>query len=311
MLRITQLSAAKHLRFYLPIFLCALAALALMSWQLANSAAGNELSLGEEARSEAPTVVAINSATQFNWKTKDVVLNMRRLAVNCYPDLLKEKYIPSQIVFGAIRDNRPWWGTAGEAVFGSGDSSILGPAEESRFILNPFMLVGINSATLGIWNRDKITPEDIANADFPFYWSPEQLKFDAKNASAHLTYNVSDFLKRINASGKLAHAVTTPKFSLVAYNARDFGYQYILVDLKKSSNVANECQSAEPARLHQFIHCGGTCGYPGGCNNMSPFTPEIDRLNFTTLPAHLVVNLWKNRPFSQQPADFSMTIDLH
>jgi hypothetical protein len=53
----------------------------------------------------------------------------------------------------------------------------------------------------------------------------------------------------------------------------------------------------------QFLHQGGSCGYPGGCNNTSPPTPEIEGLQVTALPAKVVIWLWKQQPISlgQEP----------
>jgi hypothetical protein len=271
----------------------------------------NELSLGAEAKSQFPVPVPLNKPTELNFKTLDEILEMRFRALVRTPALLKGSYEPEPAVFERIEDKRPWWGTAGAAIYGAGERSILGPAEESRFILNPLLLVAANSATVGIWRPDRITREDINNPDFPFFWSPEQLQFDPKNSTATVIYNVTDYLSRINATGKLEKPVTTPNFSLVAYNARDFGYNFIYLDVRKSSNISNMHSTYQPARLRQMIHCGGSCGFPGGCNNMSPFIKEIDRLSFTELPAKAVVSLWKEYPGSvERPADFTVIIQL-
>jgi hypothetical protein len=271
----------------------------------------NELALGKDATAEAPISVPVNGLGNFNKKTRAEIIQMRTENLMKTPQLLKGEYKPDEGVFSAILDYRPWWGAAGAAVFGAGERSILGPAEESRFVLNPMILVGVNSATAQIWREDKITEEDINNYDFPYFWVPESVEFDAKNARATVVYNVTDYHNRILDTNKLERPVITPKFSLVAYNARDFGYEYIYPDLKASTNITNEHDTGQPVRITQMIHCGGTCGYPGGCNNMSPYTAGIDRMAFTQLPAKLVVYLWKRYPSSvQQTPDFTMTIDL-
>lgn len=61
----------------------------------------------------------------------------------------------------------------------------------------------------------------------------------------------------------------------------------------------------------QFIHKGGSCGYPGGCNNMSPQTPPIDGISLDDLPAKIVVWLWRTRPDSVEvKPDFKYTIEI-
>jgi len=278
---------------------------------LCRQSLANELSLGADAKSQFPVAVPLNKPAELNFKTRDEILEMRFRALAPAAILIKGSYEPDPAVFGAIVDKRPWWGTAGAAIYGAGERSILGPSEESRFILNPLLLVAANSATIGIWNPDRITSVEVNNPNFPFFWGPEQLQFDAKNSSATVIYNVTDYIARINATGKLEKPITTPNFSLVAYNARDFGYQYIYLDMRKSSNISNMHSTFQPTRLRQMIHCGGTCGFPGGCNNMSPFMKEIDRLGFTDLPAKAVVSLWKQDPGTiEQRPDFTMIIQL-
>ena len=275
------------------------------------SSCANELAVGKDAKLQQPVVVPLNLASDLNFKSRDAILEMRFKEIARNSVLIKGNYEPSMDVFGDIEDGKPWWGMAGATVYGAGEKSIVGPAEESRFILNPLLLVGLNSATAEIWRSDRITEEDIGNRNFPYFWAPANLQFDPSSSSASVEYNVGDYLLRIIGTGKLLRPVNTANFSLVAYNARDFGYDYIYLDTKKSTNVTNMYGSFQPVRLRQFIHCGGSCGYPGGCNNMSPFTREIDRLVFTDLPAKLVVYLWKRYPGSiDRPADFTMNILL-
>ena len=61
-------------------------------------------------------------------------------------------------------------------------------------------------------------------------------------------------------------------------------------------NVSKDDLPCEAVRILHFIHRGGSCGYPGGCNNGSPYQPELDNFRVEALPAHLDVLLWRNRP---------------
>jgi hypothetical protein len=269
----------------------------------------NELAVGSQAP-QSPLVIPLNKPADLNGKTQQEILAMRSQIVAGNAALVRGAYVPNQDVFGEIVDGRPWWGTAGAAIYGAGSQSILGPSEESRFILNPMLLVGLNSATLEIWRADLMSESDINNPDFPYFWPPERLEMDAKNYRAMVSYDVTGYLKRINDTGKLTKPVLTPNFSLVAYNARDFGYNYIYADMQQCKNIKNQFDERRPVRLTQFIHCGGSCGYPGGCNNMSPYTQAIDRLLFTKLPARVTVYLWKQQPTVSQVPDFTVYIDL-
>ncbi len=275
------------------------------------SAMANELLVGPSSKISSALAIPLRKPKSFNWKTSAEVLQLRKDAVNANADLLLYRYSASREVFGKIEDKRPWWGSAGQTVFGRGQNSITGVSEESRFILNPYLLVAANSATVGIFNPEKFTGKELDSDGFPFFWSPESLTWEPREKRATASYNIRGYLTQINSSGKLFRRILPNEFSLVAYNARDLGYRYIYLDTQTSKNVVNQQKVTAPVFISQFIHCGGTCGYPGGCNNMSPFTREIDRCVLTAVPAKAVVKLWKDRPYSlgQEP-DFLFTLNF-
>jgi hypothetical protein len=272
--------------------------------------ASNSLAVGSLSRAAGPVSVPLNGPAEFNWKKREEILNMRRAAIARTPQLLAHQYQPTEDIFEQVEDGKPWWGFAGECVYGKGMASIKGFAEESRFVLNPFMLVACNPATLGIWNTSKLNPDQMNDPRFPFYWMPESLVYKPKEQTAELTYNISNYLRAVSAQPALAtEASQLRKFSLVAYNARDMGYNFIYLDTKKSKDVENDNHPHDATFIGQFIHCGGTCGYAGGCNNMSPFIAEIDRCRLNKLPASAVIYLWKERPESvESKPDFTYYI---
>jgi hypothetical protein len=270
----------------------------------------NELSLGPSSKQSGLVNIPLRKPAAFNFKTREEILNMRKQAIDANSNLLLYRYQPSPEIFNPIEDKKPWWGLAGQAVFGKGDKAITGLSEESRFVLNPYLLVAANSATIGIWDPKKLTAQDLNSDSFPYFWQPDQLILDPRNKRGSVSYPIRRYLQQINTSGKLLVNTMPSEFSLVAYNARDMGYHYILLDAAQSQNVANTVRVDRPVYIGQFIHCGGSCGYPGGCNNMSPFTREIDRCRLLRLPARAVVKLWKDRPFDNQEPDFVWTIDF-
>lgn len=273
----------------------------------------NALAVGKAAKARGSLNIPINPVDDFNWKTREQVLDMRRKQLNKFPQLLAAPYKPYPPIWAAVEDKRPWWGTAGSGVWGPGPRSIEGPAEESRFVLNPFMLVGVNPNTLQIWDGSKLKKEDLVNPSFPFFWLPESLVYNADQSFATVTYNITKYQESIKKPGALKFNDVFPnRFSLVAYNARDFGYNYIWLNQSRSINVQNDNRSGDPVMIRQMLHCGGTCRYDlQGCNNMSPFMKEIDRLRFSSLPARAVVYLWREEPstVSVKP-DFIFVIDF-
>lgn len=271
----------------------------------------NEVAIGRSARLSGTVEIPVNRPVNLNWRTRDEIFSLRKQALDRTPGLLLDSYLPSDKVFGAVEDRKPWWGLAGECVFGSGERSIDGNSEESRFILNPYLLVGINPATLGIWNPGRVTARDVMDPTFPYQWELESLKWLPRQNCAFAVYNVTKWHKSVSATGKLLGPVMANRFSLVAYNARDFGFHYIFLDLGKSINILNDNNPREPVFIRQMLHCGGTCGYEGGCNNMSPYMSEIDRCRYTSLPARATVYLWKEEPGSiQSPPDMTFFVEL-
>ena len=268
--------------------------------------AENELSVGSKAGSLTSIDLDINNPQDLSFKSKSEILALRSAMVAKYPQLLSGTYQPDDEVFSRLESDKPWWGLSGEAVWGPGKRSIEGSSEESRFLLNPFMLVAANPYSYNIWDPQKITDNDLSRADFPYTWLPQVVHWSADKSSAEVDYRVSAYNEQLYAwREKLRVQKIMPKFALVAYNARDFGYQWIWLATDRSSNIECLQKPSHATRITQMIHCGGTCGYPGGCNNMSPSIPDIDEIAYTQLPAKACIYLWK-----EKPADVTQTPDM-
>ena len=264
----------------------------------------NVLAIGSEAA--ARDVIAINCAkpVPLNFMTKAQVLNLRREAVLLYPTLIKGSYAPAVPVFGQIEDGLPWWGTVGGWYFYHvpGESSILGPAEQSRCLLNPYLLVAADVRTETVngddwrWDTNKATEADALNGRVPLVPHPTDLRWMPARCRADVTYHVTQFVADANPYMLNKLRDDRAVADLTAYNARDFGLHYIYVSYKDSTNVSKERPPAEAYDNPQFLHRGMSCGYPGGCNNRSPTTPVLDDLKLSPLPATLTVLLWHRKP---------------
>lgn len=241
----------------------------------------NRLAIGKDANAEALDI-AINAPVELDFLTRDAVLQMRGTVVKQYLALLAAAYTPRPAVFGQIEDLRPWWGIEGQFYHGAGIRSIDGPAEESRFILNPYLLV---AAEFNDWWIRDLSESRLAG--FPLECRPQQLTWKPRDAYAEVSYDAACIRKR-----------QKPEFSLISYNARDFGFDYIYVSYADSQNVSKANAPLAAYANPQFIHRGGSCGYPGGCNNMSPVTPDIDDIHLDALPAKVMVWLWREKPQS-------------
>jgi len=258
----------------------------------------NALAIGQQAR-VSDLDIAIQPPAELDFKSKAEVLEARKAAVLQHPDLISGEYEPSDAVLGQVEDNRPWWGITGNFYYGPGERSIEGPSEETRFLLNPYLLVAVEFDGLFYsWDTRRITEADLRRPDFPFYCEAGQLRWSPREERAEVAYNLSACLARTNPWTSQPLGLAEAYFSLIAYNARDMNLNYIYVSYPDSRNISKSDAPTSAYANPQYLHRGGSCGYPGGCNNMSPDTPEISWINITELPAEAVVWLWRKRPWS-------------
>jgi hypothetical protein len=279
----------------------------------------NTLAIGPQARVDQ-VAIALASAQELDGLSREKVLDLRRAAAARYPDLIAGDYVPTPAVFGQIEDGRPWWGMPGQFYHGPGEQSIAGPAEESRFILNPYLLVAAEFSGLSIWStgrmslawdRARITAEQVAQPGFPLTCSPRSLRWWPSAARAAVTYDVSACVAAINQWALVPFETADARFDLIAYNARDMGFDYLYVSFADSPGIGQADPPDAPVAIQHYLHRGSSCGYPGGCNNMSPHTPEIEDLAVRRLPARVTIRLWRTQPAdAAQTPDMTFLIDL-
>ena len=236
--------------------------------------------------------VALQPLAEFDFKSREEILQSRLDAVSALraspglTDIIPTTYSPLSAVFEQIESGAPWWGLHGIFFFGPGQRSISGPSEESRFLLNPLLLVGV------VENQAFITKES-PDQFLSFYPQLQSLSVTPATHTVEAHYRVQGYLDYLHHIGR--YVGEKPLLSLSAYNARDFGFNFLAIDTNRSQNVRTLIPSTTLAPNLHFIHRGGSCGYPGGCNNMSPHQDEIE-FSVKTLPAEVVVKLWRTRP---------------
>jgi len=270
--------------FFLPVMGLCLIGLWLVRQPENVNDNNNTLAIGDLAKVETINLT-IKPPIDLDTLTKEEVLNLRVEEVYRYPELLFSSYEPSSGVFGGIVDGLPWWGIAGQFYYGQGNQSIDGPSEEARFILNPYLLVAAEPC--GGFDKSRVSEELIRRPGFPFYCPVTQLIWEPENAYAEANYDANCVAQRNYSC-----------FNLIAYNARDLNLNYIYVSYENSINISKSNRPDQVYAIPQFLHQGDSCGYPGGCNNMSPATPEIDGLSVVGLPARLEMWLWMDKPES-------------
>ncbi len=201
-----------------------------------------------------------------------------------------KNYVPSEEVFGGIAWKNPWYGLEYSGCMASAIGSqkaIEGPSEESRFLNNPNILVGIISGSYQVATDNPIC------FDKSYWFIPSSLSYSKKTNTITSVYS-------------FRYSWT---MSLIGLNARDLGYKYIYAD--KTANVQFEYSpniSNEIYELRDYIHLGSSCRYKNGCNNGSPHQSHLD-VKFVNFPAIINIKLWKDMPATpQSPADINYQI---
>ncbi len=261
----------------------------------------NKLKLASNISSEPFINIVINEPVELDSMSKEDLLRMRKEYVGRYRDLIDGGYSPSGHLFGAIEGGKPWWGLEGEFCRGSGEHSIDGLSEESRFFANPFLLLGLDEGKA-------FCMED--RPCFAVYPHLKSILWYVSQKKAVITYDMSRFLFE---KKELHFETNNITLFLENYNARDFGFNYIFASplLSKGLSPISEGGLLKGVCvLNSFIHLGSSCGYPGGCNNASPYQPQL-YFKLEQVPATLYCKLWQKIPKnSEQEADFVYIINL-
>jgi hypothetical protein len=276
--------------------------------------------------------IKLSQMRELDFKTKKEILELRRARVAPYFEAIRQHYKrpapkqprrtlwqrifggtaeaappptgdykPSPAVFGQIVSGKPWWGMLGISYYGPGEKGIAGPSEESRFILNPYLFVGLIEKNARVFKGD----DSFAREIYPI---PRNLVMDFTTMKGEVTYAISTYMALAQQYGY--QDAREPKLTLVAYNARDFRFNYLALDGERTKNIKYRKGAIHPIALKQYIHLGGSCGYQGGCNNMSPKQPALD-IAVQQLPATIFTKLWKKRPSKGDQSAPDMEFVIH
>lgn len=265
----------------------------------------NELDVG--FKSEAPETMDIGippALSNYNGKTKAELYELRSKAANAVPKLLKGQYAPTESFF-QIDDKGSWWSLKG-FLFPQSLPKTEGPSRESAFFGNPFLLVAPE------WYADNPKPiqqrfpktTDYANV-FPSYLPPNSIKVYPKLAKEEIIYNIMPHYNMLKSMMSGNWPVSNLGFNLRAYNARDFGYNYIYVDASKSKNIQK--YSSDVKALNQGI--GSTRACADNCNDIVGTPDDLMGIKLKDIPAQCHILLWKQKPTSYvAPPDMQVDI---
>ncbi|MDY6407248.1 MAG: hypothetical protein SPL08_00900 [Pseudomonadota bacterium] len=248
----------------------------------------------------------INPPRELDFSDKEEIFRVRNKMISDYPIFFQGAYhADTSSVFRQIEGGKPWWGLKGLLCYGPGKLSIEGESDESRFIDNPFLLISVEEGfALVLTNENGYCPLS--------YPEPTQISFETDTMTFSVDYNMSSHEGVIENIAKNNH-MRAPhmQYSFNGRNAIDFGVPYVYAErtenirFTQQKNISNHIY-----RFRDFIHVGGSCGYPGGCNNGSPHQPETSFV-IEGYPATATFKLWRNAPKTiDEPADLIYQINI-
>lgn len=239
-----------------------LASLGWLSWDKLFSPANHhppQLCFGSQPDSplgEFP--VSLEPPAKLDGFMKDKIYELRRGFVAKNPELVS-RYAPDDEVFGEIQDGKPWWGLEGAYFYGEGIMSTQGLSVESRPIFNPLMLIAAREPYV----VNGLMPDGATNYD-P---APVALSWNCSASAARVVYDVSRYFFFIKPRTFLENQ---RELFIVAYNARDMGFNYFYIDPLRSRNILKEVEQQKPVPILQHLHLSTACGFPGDCNGITP-----------------------------------------
>lgn len=267
---------------------------------------GNNLDVGFNSKAPESISINLNGLMNYNGKSTDELMAMRLRNVNTHPELLTAPYKPSAQVF-SIDGKNPWWGLRGYMFRGRGISTTDGMSRESVYFGNPYVLVcpefyGTNMH----WSSSRFPKDDDFAKVFPTYLQPQSVKIIPKEKREEITYDVMSYYNNVKSMLDSAWPISEIAFDLFAYNARDFGYNYLYIEPGKSSNISKMPPDVIPIDQVLGTKTRDTCAPT--CNDIS--SPDaLLGYKLKNLPAKCHILLWKAKPTSHvAPEDFR--IDL-
>lgn len=244
--------------------------------------------------------LVINPLSNYTYKSVEEITNIRKkyVATSIFKN---ETYEPDISVFGQMQDKKAWWGIDHIICYDEKQDTNIrkeGLSEESRFINNPNMLLGVLVSQIFERTPDlKSLCEDKA-----LQMIPTSITYDKKYRLITATYKATpNFMKQFGKKGHI-------KFLLTGLNARDFGYKYAYaidtanIAFNPAYSIKGNSLDYGIVKFEDHIALGKACEVDGGCNNTTPYQPALEFI-IMKLPAEITISLWKHKPmYKNQPA---------
>ena len=249
----------------------------------------------------------INPPREIDFKTDKEIFSVRKKMIAKYPVLYPKEYTPRvSSLFQQIEEGKPWWGLKGLLCYGPGELSIEGESDETRFIDNPFLLIGLEEGfAVSVMKKKGNCPLS--------YPKPTKIQFDQEKKAFSVAYSVSSHDRTIkNLSANNHRNPPSMSYSFNGKNAVDLAMPCAYAVKVKNIQFLDENNISKGVYCFKdFIHVGGSCGYSGGCNNGSPRQKETE-FRIERYPASIKFKMWKETPKSvEDPADLTYEIKIN
>lgn len=257
----------------------------------------NHLNVGYGVTAPDSVDVATNFAglMNYNGKTADELYAMRTRNAGLHPELLQGAYKPTPSVF-QIESKTPWWGLKGYLFRAEDLNKTDGLSRESPFFGNPYLLVcpELYGTDLHRSPQRFSTAQSFADI-FPAFEQPKSIKIFPKERREEITYDMMGYYNHVKALLDQPWQISGIGFDINAYNAEDFGYNYLYIEPGKSNNLNKLPPEVIKIGQTLMVRHRDTCG--PACNDIdSPDTLKGFRLK--SLPASCHLLLWREKPAS-------------
>lgn len=275
----------------------------------------NRLLVGSAATIPDAYPLKLRLPTELDGKTSNDIIEIRKRAVAPHDKMIAEGYEPHSAAFTALSDQSVWLGTLGKFGYADPQMATEGPADATRWLLNPLLLVGAD-----VWpinpslERMKIEPSTFGmrrvqrylqgDSDLPFVCEPVGLIWEPTKSRGIVTYDVGSFLTDRRKSDKKQVVLTTmAEVDFNMFNARDLNFRYCYTSPKFAKNITIRGVSEMPFEITDALDADDS-----GSLTAIPTWPAGKFLLTGEYPASIEFLLWKEKPSAGTTPDVRFTI---
>ena len=247
----------------------------------------------------------VTDPIELDGKSKAEILELRRQAVRDLPELgplwrpLEE--LDARNTWQQIADGKRWTGLEGQLRATNENLATRfheGVSRESFFILNPLVLIGLESAYVAQHNADEAALEG-ARRELVC----DSVTLDGVNQTVELTYKVgkNSPFRTLLGENKQSHFLNL-------INAGEMGYNHFIIG---SSSGFEQLPEARVFTCNQFYQPFAVKHGTEVANQLFIRQVGFAPMRLSSVPAELRLKLWRMRPHHvEDPADLTEVIHV-